>query len=72
LLLSWLTIILWVWKCDGLNSFGSRYPGFHVLKIRAKGGMPVAFADFEVLMLPVKEIACAFGLWPFQKKKKNR
>jgi hypothetical protein len=42
-----------------------------VLKIRAKGGMPVAFADFEVLMLPVKEIACALGLWPSQKKKKK-
>lgn len=28
--------------------FGARYPGFNVLKMRAKGGMPVAFADFEV------------------------
>lgn len=28
--------------------YGSRYPGFKVLKMRAKGGMPVAFADFEV------------------------
>lgn len=43
-----------------------------MLKIRAKGGMPVAFADFEVLMLPVKEIACALGLWPSQKKKKKK
>ncbi|KAA3479262.1 RNA-binding with multiple splicing [Gossypium australe] len=25
----------------------SEYPGFNMLKIRAKGGMPVAFADFE-------------------------
>ncbi|KAE8696403.1 proline-rich receptor-like protein kinase PERK5-like [Hibiscus syriacus] len=25
----------------------SKYPGFNMLKIRAKGGMPVAFADFE-------------------------
>ena len=61
-------MILRVWKCDGLNSFGFRYPGFNVLKIRAKGGMPVAFADFEVLMQPVKEIACALGLWPSHKK----
>jgi hypothetical protein len=43
-----------------------------VLKIRAKGGMPVAFADFEVLMLPVKEIACALGLWPSQREKKKK
>lgn len=27
---------------------GARYPGFNVIKLRAKGGMPVAFADFEV------------------------
>ncbi|PPS01977.1 hypothetical protein GOBAR_AA18679 [Gossypium barbadense] len=26
----------------------SKYPGFNMLKIRAKGGMPVAFADFEL------------------------
>ncbi|KAK9030890.1 hypothetical protein V6N11_032295 [Hibiscus sabdariffa] len=25
----------------------SKYPGFNLLKIRVKGGMPVAFADFE-------------------------
>ncbi|GMI93734.1 hypothetical protein like AT3G13700 [Hibiscus trionum] len=25
----------------------SKYPGFNMLKLRAKGGMPVAFADFE-------------------------
>ncbi|KAL6144578.1 hypothetical protein ACLB2K_055269 [Fragaria x ananassa] len=25
----------------------SQYPGFNVIKLRAKGGMPVAFADFE-------------------------
>ncbi|KAL4289512.1 hypothetical protein GQ457_14G006870 [Hibiscus cannabinus] len=25
----------------------SKYPGFNMLKIRTKGGMPVAFADFE-------------------------
>ncbi|KAL9265150.1 RNA-binding protein with multiple splicing 2-like protein [Drosera capensis] len=25
----------------------SQYPGFNALKIRARGGMPVAFADFE-------------------------
>lgn len=30
-------------------SIGARYPGFNVIKLRAKGGMPVAFADFEVL-----------------------
>ncbi|KAH7547184.1 hypothetical protein FEM48_Zijuj01G0282400 [Ziziphus jujuba var. spinosa] len=27
--------------------FGARYPGFNMLKLRARGGMPVAFADFE-------------------------
>uniref|UniRef100_A0A6M2EK75 RRM domain-containing protein n=1 Tax=Populus davidiana TaxID=266767 RepID=A0A6M2EK75_9ROSI len=32
---------------DELKQVLSQYPGFHVLKIRAKGGMPVAFADFE-------------------------
>ncbi|OMO70817.1 hypothetical protein CCACVL1_18642 [Corchorus capsularis] len=32
---------------DELREVLSRYPGFNVLKIRAKGGMPVAFADFE-------------------------
>lgn len=30
----------------------SRYPGFCMLKLRAKGGMPVAFADFEVSPTP--------------------
>lgn len=29
--------------------FGARYPGFNMLKLRARGGMPVAFADFEVM-----------------------
>lgn len=28
--------------------YDARYPGFNVLKLRAKSGMPVAFADFEV------------------------
>ncbi|MBA0812239.1 hypothetical protein Gohar_026224 [Gossypium harknessii] len=28
----------------------SKYPGFNMLKIRAKGGMPVAFADFEYMV----------------------
>ncbi|CAK7356843.1 unnamed protein product [Dovyalis caffra] len=32
---------------DELKQVLSQYPGFKVLKIRAKGGMPVAFADFE-------------------------
>jgi RNA recognition motif-containing protein len=32
---------------DELKQLLSRYPGFHILKIRARGGMPVAFADFE-------------------------
>lgn len=30
-----------------LRELLSQYPGFNVLKIRARGGMPVAFADFE-------------------------
>ncbi|KAJ8774279.1 hypothetical protein K2173_009710 [Erythroxylum novogranatense] len=32
---------------DELKQVLSQYPGFNVLKLRAKGGMPVAFADFE-------------------------
>lgn len=31
-----------------MYSFGIRYPGFNTLKVRDRGGMPVAFADFEV------------------------
>lgn len=31
-------------------AFTARYPGFNTLKVRARGGMPVAFADFEVLL----------------------
>ncbi|THG04343.1 hypothetical protein TEA_014966 [Camellia sinensis var. sinensis] len=33
---------------DELKQFLSQYTGFKVLKVRARGGMPVAFADFEV------------------------
>ncbi|KAL5757563.1 hypothetical protein ACOSP7_020174 [Xanthoceras sorbifolium] len=32
---------------DELKQVLSLYPGFSMLKLRAKGGMPVAFADFE-------------------------
>ncbi|CAF1934924.1 uncharacterized protein LOC106440612 [Brassica napus] len=32
---------------DELKQLLSRYSGFNILKIRARGGMPVAFADFE-------------------------
>ncbi|KAJ0076416.1 hypothetical protein Patl1_33477 [Pistacia atlantica] len=32
---------------DELKQALSLYPGFSLLKLRAKGGMPVAFADFE-------------------------
>lgn len=32
---------------DELKQVLSQYPGFSMLKVRAKGGMPVAFADFE-------------------------
>ncbi|KFK38719.1 hypothetical protein AALP_AA3G151100 [Arabis alpina] len=32
---------------DELKQLLSSYPGFNILKIRARGGMPVAFADFE-------------------------
>ncbi|KAK9281758.1 hypothetical protein L1049_004663 [Liquidambar formosana] len=32
---------------DELKQIISVYPGFNVLKMRARGGMPVAFADFE-------------------------
>ncbi|KAF3780390.1 Cell wall integrity protein [Nymphaea thermarum] len=30
-----------------LTAVLSKYPGFQVLKLRSKGGMPVAFADFQ-------------------------
>ena len=26
----------------------SRYPGFNMVKVHSRGGMPIAFADFEV------------------------
>ncbi|KAL3528636.1 hypothetical protein ACH5RR_007958 [Cinchona calisaya] len=32
---------------DELKQALSQYPGFNSLKLRARGGMPVAFADFE-------------------------
>uniref|UniRef100_A0A2P2JCF2 RRM domain-containing protein n=2 Tax=Rhizophora mucronata TaxID=61149 RepID=A0A2P2JCF2_RHIMU len=32
---------------DELKQVLSQYPGFNILKLRARGGMPVAFADFE-------------------------
>ncbi|XP_059642064.1 protein WHI4 [Cornus florida] len=32
---------------DELKQVLSQYPGFNLLKVRARGGMPVAFADFE-------------------------
>uniref|UniRef100_A0A9I9DUP8 RRM domain-containing protein n=1 Tax=Cucumis melo TaxID=3656 RepID=A0A9I9DUP8_CUCME len=32
---------------DELKEVLCKYPGFNVLKLRAKSGMPVAFADFE-------------------------
>ncbi|KAL6137534.1 hypothetical protein ACLB2K_062826 [Fragaria x ananassa] len=32
---------------DELKQVMSQYPGFNVIKLCAKGGMPVAFADFE-------------------------
>ncbi|XP_059303118.1 protein WHI4 [Lycium ferocissimum] len=32
---------------DELKQVVSQYPGFNTLKVRARGGMPVAFADFE-------------------------
>ncbi|KAL3598282.1 hypothetical protein D5086_006200 [Populus alba] len=40
---------------DELKQVLSQYPGFHVLKIRAKGGMPVAFADFEICQVQNEE-----------------
>lgn len=30
--------------------FGASYTGFNMLKLRARGGMPVAFADFQVTL----------------------
>lgn len=32
---------------DELKQVLSQYPGFNILKLRAKSGMPVAFADYE-------------------------
>lgn len=37
--------------------FGASYPGFNMLKLRARGGMPVAFADFQV-MLAIRHFIC--------------
>jgi len=38
--------------CSSLNLMSSihfsRYAGFNMVKMRSRGGMPVAFADFEV------------------------
>ncbi|EEF34985.1 RNA binding protein, putative [Ricinus communis] len=39
---------------DELRHTLSQYPGFNVLKMRAKGGMPVAFADFEEIEQAIK------------------
>ncbi|OAY53140.1 protein WHI4 isoform X2 [Manihot esculenta] len=39
---------------DELKQSLSQYPGFTMLKMRAKGGMPVAFADFEEVELAKK------------------
>lgn len=35
-------------------AFTARYSGFNTLKVRARGGMPVAFADFEVPLTDLK------------------
>lgn len=32
---------------EELRQAFSQYPGFNILKLRARGGMPVAFVDFE-------------------------
>ncbi|EHA8589437.1 putative U2 small nuclear ribonucleoprotein B'' [Cocos nucifera] len=34
---------------EELKQVLSEYPGFHTIKMRGRGGMPVAFADFAVL-----------------------
>lgn len=40
--------ISWIKTLIASVPIGVRYPGFNILKLRARGGMPVAFADFEV------------------------
>lgn len=48
-----------------------RYPGFNSLKVRDRGGMPVAFADFEVPVLlstNIFLIVVAVGLQVSMKK----
>lgn len=42
---------------DELRQVLSRYPGFNVLKMRARGGMPVAFADFEEIEQATKAMS---------------
>ncbi|KAF8393494.1 hypothetical protein HHK36_021738 [Tetracentron sinense] len=40
-----VTVLVWNLMTSILRA--ASYAGFHVLKMRSKGGMPVAFADFE-------------------------
>jgi hypothetical protein len=42
-----------------------RQPGFHLLKMRRRGGMPVAFADFTVylpLLFLISNHACSYEM----------
>lgn len=41
---------------DELKQVVSQYPGFNSLKVRARGGMPVAFADFEGVEQAIKAL----------------
>jgi hypothetical protein len=45
--------IIYLLLIVNLNVFNPffRYAGFNMVKMRSRGGMPVAFADFEVSQL---------------------
>ncbi|KAL6996349.1 hypothetical protein U1Q18_006480 [Sarracenia purpurea var. burkii] len=48
---------------DELKQVLSQYSGFKVLKVRARGGMPVAFADFEEVEQATKAMDALQGSW---------
>ncbi|PSS07359.1 RNA-binding protein with multiple splicing 2 like [Actinidia chinensis var. chinensis] len=48
---------------DEMKQVLSQYPGFKALKVRARGGMPVAFADFEEIEQATKAMEALQGSW---------
>jgi hypothetical protein len=50
---------------EELKEVLSKQPGFHLLKMRRRGGMPVAFADFTVylpLLFLISNHACSYEM----------